>query len=76
MYYEGEEFLWVDSVFISEEHRGKGVGKKIYEELERIAKEKGVKKILCDVFNVNNDSMNFHKKIGFKERYTIFEKKL
>jgi len=71
-----DKFFWVDLIYVKESHRSKGLGKLLYKDAVKIAKKKGIKKIVIDVFNVNKNSLDFHKKIGFHPLYTIFHKKI
>jgi GNAT superfamily N-acetyltransferase len=75
MYVPGRVF-WVDLVYVRERHRSRGLGKMLYEEAFRIAREKGFKKVLIDIFDVNKGSRAFHKKLGFRPVYTIYEKSI
>ena len=71
-----QKFLWIDLIFINEDFRGKGYGKLLYEDSIKIAKKLGIKKIVIDIFEANRNSLNFHKKIGFKPLYAIYYKEL
>ncbi len=69
-----DKFFWVDLVFVKEVYRGKGLGKLLYKDAIKIAKNKGFKKIIIDVFDSNQKSIEFHKKLGFNPIYTIYQK--
>lgn len=71
-----EKFFWVDLIYVDKKHRRKGLGKLLYKDVFKIAKKKGYKKIIIDIFEKNNKSLGFHEKIGFKPLYTIYEKKI
>ena len=45
------KILYVDTVFVNESHRRQGYGRKLMEEMERLAKEQGVNTIRLDTFN-------------------------
>ena len=63
-----KSFIYVDRIIIDKKHRNKGLGVYFYNHLAKSFHTK-VEKILCEV-NVkpyNEQSMNFHKKYGFKE---------
>ncbi len=53
--------------FIKPGFTGKGIGKKILEYLISEGKKKGITSILADISSLNIESINFHKKNGFKE---------
>lgn len=75
--YESENFLWfkknyssfvyVDRIAIDKNYVGKGLGKKLYEDVERSMKMTS-KLLTCEV-NIeppNPTSLAFHKKLGFQ----------
>lgn len=74
--YIREKFVWVDLIFVKKEFRGKSLGKKLYKDVFQIARKKGFKKIVIDVFNHNKKSLAFHTKLGFKQIYGIYAKKI
>lgn len=53
--------------FIEKNEVGKGIGKKALEKLEEEAKLIGITQLLVDISSENKQSINFHKKNGFKE---------
>lgn len=76
--YDGEEFLrlrsaiaepfiYIDQVAVAADHKGHGLGRGLYEELERIAGQQGIRFLCCEVNTKpsNPHSMTFHKKLGF-----------
>lgn len=71
-----EKFFWVNLIYIKEDKRRKGFGTKLQADALRIAKEKGFSKIMLDVFKVNDESLEFHKELGFNPIYTIYEKNI
>ena len=72
----GEDYYWVDYVFVVKGARGKGVGSALYADLVARARKHGVKKIMCDVFSVNKSSGTFHRKLGFKPMLEIYCKEI
>ncbi|MBI2135275.1 GNAT family N-acetyltransferase [Candidatus Woesearchaeota archaeon] len=71
-----EKFFWVDLIYVNQNYRGKGLGKLLYNDAFKIAKKKGFKKIIIDVFDANKNSVGFHEKLGFGPVYTIYQKKV
>lgn len=69
-----EKFFWIDLVYVDEKFRGKGIGTMLYEDVFKIAKKKGFKKIIIDIFDKNLKSQMFHKKFDFQPIYTIYQK--
>ena len=76
--YDGEEFLtlrsaiaepfiYIDQVAVAADHKGRGLGRALYEELERIAGQRRIRFFCCEVNTrpSNPDSLAFHKKLGF-----------
>ena len=61
-------FVYVDRIVIDEKHRNEGVGSFFYDHLKTSFRGK-VENIICEVNLIpkNKESMNFHKKYGFKE---------
>jgi hypothetical protein len=77
--YDGEEFLvlrsalaepfvYIDQVAVAAQHMGRGVGRALYEELERIAGGRRIRFLCCEVNTKpsNPDSATFHKRMGFE----------
>ncbi|MCC7572824.1 MAG: GNAT family N-acetyltransferase [Candidatus Methanofastidiosum sp.] len=55
------------SYFIKEEATGQGIGKKTLDYIESEAKKMNISNILASISSLNEGSINFHKKNGFKE---------
>lgn len=55
------------SYFLKEEATGHGIGKKILDYVESEAKKLNISSILASISSLNEGSINFHKKNGFKE---------
>ncbi len=55
------------SYFILPEHTGKGIGKAILAYFVEEAKKLGIDSILADISSLNQSSINFHSKNGFRE---------
>jgi phosphinothricin acetyltransferase len=53
--------------FIDKDFTGKGIGKAALERLEAEAAQKGIKRILANISSLNNQSLSFHLKNGFRE---------
>ena len=56
--------IW--SIQIKKQFQRKSAGQALMKEIFRIAKEKKLKKIISDAHKDNKQSINFHKKMGFK----------
>lgn len=69
-------YMWVSLVFVTESGRGSGIGKQLYAELERHAKDIGVREIYLDVFASNTRSAHFHEQLGFSPEVSIYRKQI
>lgn len=72
MYAEFEHFLFIDYVWVSEESRGQGIGKKLIQKLQK--KNKSILLEVEPIDNNNEDSskrLGFYKKLGFQHAQSI-----
>ena len=76
MYLEKGRVFWVDLVYVKQGHRGKGLGRLLYEDAARMAREGGFDRMVIDIFAANANSRKFHDRLGFKAVYTIYEREL
>ncbi|MBR3978150.1 MAG: N-acetyltransferase [Oscillospiraceae bacterium] len=56
------------SIYLCPEARGRGIGKKLYRELEQLLQQQGYKKVYAIITTANEDSIAFHRAAGY--RYT------
>ncbi len=54
--------LYLDDLIVKEEHRSRGIGKKLMDELIAIAKEEKVNQFRWHVLDWNSGAINFYKK--------------
>ena len=54
------------SIYIHEDHRGKGVGKKLFDVLIPESEKNGIWSLLSVLFPENMASIKLHEKVGFK----------
>lgn len=66
-YLKHEKQGYLGFMYVSEEHRGKGLNKRIVETLINWCKEKGIFEIRLDVYQENPQAINAYKKAGFKK---------
>lgn len=65
----------VDSLFVDEEYRNKGIGRQLIDSVGSWAKESFGDYILeLHAINNNVDSLSFYKHLGFKEVRTVFRR--
>lgn len=62
-----EPFLYVCQIVIAREHRGRGLGRALYEEIAGIARRQELRLVCCDVNTdpPNPGSIAFHRRLGF-----------
>ena len=67
--------LWIQSVYVPKEHRGKGVYKKMYDHVKQLVQgDPDLKGIRLYVDKTNEVAQQAYKKIGMNgEHYTVFE---
>lgn len=68
--------LNVDELAVAKEFQGSGVGKALMEEIQRWAKEKGLKSIRLSVWEFNPIAIRFYEKLGYKAVQWEMEKTL
>ena len=59
--------LYLEDIFISENYRGYGIGKKLFLNLVKIAKQKKCGRVEWLVLDWNKTAIDFYKKLGSKE---------
>ena len=62
----GYRFTVENSIYIAEEHRGKGIGKMLLEALIEAARERGFHCIIAAIDGANQVSIELHRKFGFE----------
>ena len=68
----GEEG-WIDSIFIVEEHRGRGIGEELMRRSVEWLKDRGAKRILLTVTPGNDSVIGFYERFGFRPRKIVME---
>lgn len=58
---------YVEGIYVDEKYRNRGISRKLVEAGERWAKSLGCSEMASDTELTNVESLQFHKKIGFKE---------
>ena len=54
--------MYLEDLIVTEEYRGRGIGKKLLDELIEVAKAKGFSGMLWQVLDWNEPAINFYKK--------------
>ena len=65
--------FYIDDICVLKEHRGKGIGKKLFAACKAIAKEKGCKDMELGVWAFNEDAIAFYRACGMTDRVRRME---
>lgn len=57
---------YIHLVAVSESHRGKGIGRRLYDEFETRARRRGCARLKALTPPFNTDSIGFHSRLGFR----------
>lgn len=68
--YKNEAVTKIHKIYLLPETQGKGYGKIVFEEIEKMASENHSKELLLNV-NRFNTALNFYKKLGFEIKETV-----
>lgn len=64
---EGFKYSCILSIYLNENFHSNGIGQLLYNEVEERLKKRGIVNIVSVISNINEKSINFHKKNGFEE---------
>jgi len=64
----------LDELYLTEEARGKNIGKKLINAMEQWMKDKGVVRLIVSVYSWNDQARKFYEEEGFCEYAVSFEK--
>jgi ribosomal-protein-alanine N-acetyltransferase len=71
-----EDELHIHGIVVSSKYRSMGIGSKLFEKIENIAKAKSLKKLTLEVLDTNVLAHKLYKKLGFTDiGKSIFTKK-
>ncbi len=59
------------SIYLCPEAKGKGIGKKLYEKLEELLQRQGYRKVYAVITTANEDSLAFHRAVGYRHTATM-----
>ena len=68
--------LWIDELGVFERYRGQGIGKKLLQEAEQIARELECDSIELNCWDFNKEAIEFYEKNGIITQRRIMEKRL
>lgn len=63
----GRQILWVYDIEISEEHRGRGLGRAAMVLCEEEARRRGIDRVELNVFGGNEVARNLYRSLGYSE---------
>ena len=58
--------LYLEDLLVTESHRGKGIGKQLFETIIAVCKQKGYKRMCWQVLEWNKPAIDFYKQYGAK----------
>lgn len=72
--FKGRACLYLEDIFVKEEHRGRGIGKMLFKRLAQIALERGCERFDWAVLDWNKPSIEFYKSLGAfpMDEWTVF----
>lgn len=72
--FQGKPGLYLEDLFVEDDCRGKGYGKKLLLHLVNIAKEKNCGRMEWSVLNWNEPAINFYRSLGAKpmEEWSVY----
>lgn len=68
--------LWIDELVVHENIRGKGIGKSLFLEVNKIAKENNCNAVELNCWNFNRQAIKFYEKCGMNTQRLIMEVKI
>lgn len=63
--------VYIEGIYIKPTFQQKGIGRFLVQQGEKRGKSKGAKEFASDTETFNQQSINFHKKVGFREANRI-----
>jgi ribosomal protein S18 acetylase RimI-like enzyme len=75
--WQNKNIWWLQSIYVKDIFRYKGVFKKLLQQIKKLALENDVSLLRLYVFKENKSAINVYKKLGFKKSfYHFFENKI
>jgi len=66
-YLKHSHYAYLGFMYVNPEHRGKGINKKIIEELKNWALSRNISELRLDVYNDNHSAIKAYEKAGFEK---------
>ncbi len=67
VYFNFERFAYLGFMFVSPQHRGKGINKMIIDKLKEWAKAQGLQELRLQVYADNEGAVRAYEKVGFNK---------
>lgn len=67
IYHQHSTHCYLGFIYVEPEHRGKGLARRMLNELTRWANDQGVHKFYLDVYSANTSAIRAYEKAGFKQ---------
>lgn len=65
LFKEEDDVLWIEDIYIREEYRGKGYGKRLMEVIDQKVLEEGKDSLFVNVIPRNTSAISFYRACGF-----------
>ena len=65
--YRAEEYLYLDDLSVTRQHRSKGIGSELIKRAEEYAESIGMARIVFHVEESNRDAYRLYRKLGYRE---------
>ena len=73
---KNRKILHIENICVDENHQKNGIGKKLYEKIVELAKEKNIDNIELMVWGFNEKSIKFYENLGMNIKNLRFEQKI
>ena len=71
--WRGKNMWWIQSAYVKDDWRKKGIFRKLVEEIKNLAKEQDTDIIRLYVHNHNKNAMKVYEKLGMVDSYSVYE---
>lgn len=73
---KNRRILHIENICVDENHQKNGIGKKLYEQIVELAKEKNIDNIELMVWGFNENAIKFYENLGMNIKNLRFEQKI
>ena len=73
---KNRKILHIEDICVDENHQKKGIGKKLYNQIVELAKEKNIDNIELMVWGFNENAIKFYENLGMSIKNLRFEQKI